>query len=435
MESGQAKERRRVAVVNGLRTPFVKAGTGFAESTAVDLGAAVVRELVQRSEIDPKSIDQVVFGQVVPSALATLIGREVVLRSGLPKRVEAHTVSRACATSIQSITSAHDAIVLGYANAAIAGGAECMSDAPVYCSRPLSRALAAASRERTLRGKLRAFRKLRISDLTPVPPSITEPTTGLSMGESAEKMARENGIRREEQDRYALESHRRAAAAIESGHFKDEVMPVFAPPRLQPIVTEDNLVRKDASLEALSRLKPVFDRRYGTITAGNSSPLTDGASATLLMSEERARALGIPMLGLIRSYAYTALDPSEQLLMGPAYAAPLALDRAGLTLSQMDLIDMHEAFAAQVLSNLQAFASREWARRRLGRDQAIGEIDPAKLNVSGGSIALGHPFAATGARMVTSTLHDLKRSGGQFALVTLCAAGGLGAAMVLERVA
>jgi acetyl-CoA acyltransferase len=431
--SGGNGNVRRVAVVYGLRTPFVKSGTGFADLSAVDLGAIVVSELVQRAQIDPALIDQVVFGQVVPAPLATLIAREVVLRSGLPKKIEAHTVSRACATSIQAMASSHDAIALGNAEVAIAGGAECLSDAPLFTSRPLAHALIDASRGKSVKDKLGAFRKVRLKDLAPLPPAIKEPTTGLTMGESAEKMARENGIRREDQDRIAFESHQKASAAIAAGKFQDEVMTVFVPPRFAKTVDQDNIVRKDASLAALAALKPAFDRRYGTITAGNSSPLTDGAAAVLLMSEEKASALGLKPLGFIKSYAFAALDPNEQLLQGPAYAAPIALARAGLSLEEMDLVDMHEAFAAQILSNLQAFASRDFAKKKLGREEPIGEVDPAKFNVNGGSIALGHPFAATGARMVTTTLHELERRKGRYALVTLCAAGGMGAAMVLER--
>ncbi len=427
------KSVRRVAVVLGLRTPFVKSGTGFADASAIELGTALVKELVQRAELAPKEIDQIVFGQVVPSPLATFIAREVVLRAGLPKNIEAHTVSRACATSLQAIASAGDAIALGRADVAIAGGAESLSDAPLFASKPLAKALIDASRGKDFKSKLNAFRGLKVKDIAPVPPAIKEPTTGLTMGESAEKMARENGIRREDQDRVALESHQKAAAAIDSGLLRDEILPVLAPPRFAQAVSEDNLVRKDASLDALAQLKPVFDRRYGTITAGNSSALTDGAAAVLLMSEEKAAALGYKPLGFIRSHAFAALDPNEQLLMGPAYATPVALDRAGLTLKDMGVIEMHEAFAAQVLSNLQAFASREWAQKKLGRDEAIGEVDPKKLNLSGGSIALGHPFAATGARMVTTTLREMQRRGSQFGLVTLCAAGGMGASVVLER--
>jgi acetyl-CoA acyltransferase len=252
------------------------------------------------------------------------------------------------------------------------------------------------------------------------------------MGDSAQKMAWENGISREAQDRFALDSHRKAADAWASGKFAEEVMAVDVPPRFQKVSAADNNVRADTTYDALALLKPVFDRRYGTITAGNSSPLTDGAAAVILMSEGRARELGVKPLGFLRAYAYAATDPGDQLLQGPAYAAPIALERAGLALGQMDIVEMHEAFAAQVLSNLQAFASRKFAEERLGRADPLGEIDPARLNPNGGSIPLGHPFGATGARMITQALRELARRKGRHALLTVCAAGGLGAAVVLD---
>ena len=313
------------------------------------------------------------------------------------------------------------------------GGAESLSDAPIFASRRLAQSLVELSRARSMAQRLKVVSQLRLRDFAPVPPALKEPTTGLTMGESAEKMAQTNGIPRAEQDAFAFASHQRAAAAWDEGRFEGEVMHVPVPPRFERVSARDNIVRKDTTVEALSQLRPVFDRRYGTITAGNASPLTDGAAALLLMSEEKARALGLSPLGYVRSYAYAALDPRDQLLQGPAYAAPVALDRARLTLGDMDLVDMHEAFAAQVLSNLQAFASRAFAEKELGRPQPMGEVDPARLNVNGGSIALGHPFAATGARMILQTLRELSRRQKQYALLTVCAAGALGAAMVLER--
>jgi acetyl-CoA acyltransferase len=431
--NGSLPPGRRAAVVAGLRTPFVKAATDFKDLSAVDLGALVVNELVARSGVPPKELDGMIFGQVIPSATVTLIGREMVLRTQLPRSVEARTVARACATSIQTTTDAADQIVLGHSTAVIAGGAESMSDAPIFASRPLAQALVDLSRAKTIGEKARIFSRLRPKDLAPVPPALKEPTTGLTMGESAEMMAQKNAISREAQDQLAYESHRRSAAAWDSGKFEGEVMHVPVPPRFEKVSARDNIVRKDATLEALASLRPVFDRKYGTITAGNASPLTDGAAALILMSEEKARALGLTPLGYVRAYAYAALDPKDQLLQGPAYAAPVALDRAGLTLKDMDLVDMHEAFAAQVLSNLKAFASKAFAEKELGRPAPLGEVDPAKLNVNGGSIALGHPFAATGARMITQTLRELGRRKGQHALLTVCAAGGLGAALVLDR--
>lgn len=427
-----ARIGRRVAIVRGLRTPFVKAGTLFGELTALELGRIVVQELVQRSEIDPSEIDQVVFGQVIPTLTATSIGREVVLAAGLPRRIEAHTASRACATSLQALVDAANSIAVGTSEVAIIGGTESMSDPPIFTSRPLAQALVQASRARSFPEKVKPFQKLKPKDLLPVPPAIAEYSTGQTMGDCAEKMAKENGISRREQDELAYLSHRNAAAAWKEGRFDAEVMHVPVPPGFHAIADKDNLVRDDTSVDALGQLRPVFDRKYGTVTAGNSSPLTDGASAILVMSEERAKALRLEVLGYLRSYAFAATDPAEQLLQGPAYAAPIALDRAGMKLGDLDLIEMHEAFAAQIASNLQAFASKQFAQK-LGRSAPLGEVDRSRLNVNGGSIALGHPFAATGARMVTQVLNELKRRNKSTALCTICAAGGLGAAVVLER--
>ncbi len=423
---------RRVAIVSGIRTPFVKVGTVFSSLTALDLGRMVVQEAVQRADIDPEEIDQLVFGQVIPTLTATSIARELVIAAGLPRTIEAYTVARACATSIQALTDAANAISLGLVDVAIVGGTESMSDVPVFASRPLAQALVAASRGKDLPGKLRPFQKLKPKDLIPVPPAIAEHSTGMTMGESAEKMAKENGISRKEQDEIALASHRNAARAWKEGKFKDEVMHVVIPPSFDQVADRDNVVREDTSLEALGELRPVFDRRYGTVTAGNSSPLTDGAAALVVMSEERARSLGREPLGFLRAYAYAATDPADQLLQGPAYAAPIALERAGMTLRDIDLFEMHEAFAAQVASNLQAFASEGFARKA-GRSGPLGEVDRSRLNVTGGSIALGHPFAATGARVVHQAMQELKRRGKNTAMCTVCAAGGLGVAAILER--
>lgn len=424
---------RRVAVVAGLRTPFVRANGTFGNLSALELGKAVVRELVARTSLDREAIELVVFGQVVPSVSAPNIAREIVLGTGLPPETDAWSVSRACATSVQSLASAADQIALGHVDIAIAGGAECLSDIPITVSRPMADALVAASRAKDVAGKLRSFAHLSARDLLPIAPALKEPSTGLTMGESAEKMAQENGISREAQDRFARRSHERAAAAWKSGRYDQEVMHVPVPPRYTTTADRDDYVRSEVALEKMAQLRPVFDRRYGTITAANSSGLTDGASALLLMSEEKARALGYEPLGFLRSYAFTALDPRWQMLMGPAFATPKALDRAGLTLKDMDVVDIHEAFAAVALSILQAFESRRFAEERLGRSEPIGTVDDDKLNVNGGSIALGHPFAATGGRMILNTLHELKRRDAQFGLVTICAAGGLGAAVVLER--
>ena len=423
---------RRVAIVAGLRTPFAKSGTVFRSLTAQELGKLVVAELVQRTNLDPDAVETLVFGTVVPSVLAPNIAREVSLLSLLPKGIPAVTVSRACASANQAITDAADQILLGHADVAIAGGAESLSNVPILHSRGFADAVVAASRAKSAPKRLGALARIRPRDLVPVTPAIAEPSTGETMGQSAEKMAKINHIAREEQDQFALRSHRLAAAGTQDGRLTAEIMAVYVPPKFDTVATTDNGIRTDTTHEQMQALKPVFDRRYGTVTAGNSSPLTDGAAAVLLMSEEAARSAGYAPLAYIKSYAYAALDPGEQLLMGPVLATPVALDRAGLTLKEIDLVEMHEAFAAQVLSNLQGFESREWAQRA-GYLHPVGEVDRARLNVMGGSIAIGHPFGATGARITMTLINELRRRGGQFGLMTVCAAGGMGFAMVVEN--
>jgi acetyl-CoA acyltransferase len=423
----------RVAIVAGCRTPFAKAGTVFRDLAALDLATACVRELLERTEADPAGIGTVVMGQVIPSVKAPNLGRETALRVGLPPGVPAHTVNRACASANEAIAEVVTSIRMGHVDAGIAGGAESLSDVPILHSKRMARAFVDASRAKSLSVRLRAFAGLRPRDLVPETPAIAEPSTGLTMGESAEKMAKENGISREEQDRIALASHERAAAAIADGRLRAETCAVPVPPRYEVTATSDTLVRRDTTLEALAALPPVFDRKYGSVTAGNSSPLTDGAAAVLLMSEEKARAEGLPTLAYVRSWAVAAVDPGGQLLMGPALAIPQALERAGLRLSDMDLIEMHEAFAAQVASNIQALESDQWAREKLGRAEPVGKVDRERLNVCGGSIAIGHPFGATGARVTTTLANELARRNGKFGLVSVCAQGGMGFAMVLER--
>jgi acetyl-CoA acyltransferase len=427
-----SKPGRRVAIVSGIRTPFAKAGTTLKGFDAIDLGKMAVTELVHRTNLDVNELDLLVFGTVIPSVLAPNIAREIALMPLLPKKVQAWSVSRACASANQAITDAADQITLGHATIAIAGGAESLSNVPILHSRGFSDALVATSKAKTLGARLRSLARLRPRDLIPITPAIAERTTGESMGQSAEKMAKLNAIPRGEQDALALASHVGAARGTTDGRLTAEIVPVYVPPRYAQVMTDDNGIRADSSLEVLSALRPVFDRRYGSVTAGNASPLTDGGAAVLLMREDRAIALGYRPVAYIRSYAYAAIDPGEQLLQAPVLAAPVALQRAGLTLRDMDLVEMHEAFAAQVLSNLRGFESKYWAERA-GFAEPVGVVDRAKLNVMGGSIAIGHPFGATGARITTTLVNELARRDGQFGLMTVCAAGGLGFAMVVER--
>ncbi|HVS03192.1 MAG TPA: acetyl-CoA C-acyltransferase FadI [Thermoanaerobaculia bacterium] len=423
----------RVAIVEGCRTPFTKGSTDFQHMDVIDLAALPAGELVSRTGLDPAEIDLAIFGCVVPALYAPNLGREVVFRSSLPDRVPGTTVNLACASSNRAITSGAEAILVGQAEVVLTGGAESLSNVPIRYSDAAAHRLMELSRAKSLPRKAAIVAKLRPKDLVPVPPAIAEYTTGMTMGQAAEKMAKENDVSRRAQDEIALMSHQRASAATKEGRFAEQVVPAFPPPDYDRAVVVDNGIRHDSSPEALAGLKPVFDRQFGTITAGNASPITDGGAAVLLMSEEKAKALGYQPLGYIRSWAYASLDPGTQLLQGPAYAAPQALDRAGLKLSDLDLVEMHEAFAAQILSNLKAFASKKFAREELGRSRPLGEVDLERLNVNGGSIAIGHPFGATGARVTMQLLHELRRRGLNLGLMTVCAAGGVGFAMVVER--
>jgi acetyl-CoA acyltransferase len=424
---------RRAAIVAGLRTPFLRAGTDFAQLDVLELARSATVELIQRSGLRPKDIEHVIYGNVVRPVHYSNLARELVLAANLPKSTPADTVSLACASSIQAITDAVNLIERGYADVVLAGGVEMLSNVPINLSQPLARSLVAASQARNMKSKLTSFAGLQLKDLAPQAPTITETSTGLSMGQSAELMAKLNGISREAQDAWALGSHQKAAAAWQDGRLADEVTPVYITQNGGRAVTRDNHIRPDTSIEKLAALKPVFDRTYGTVTAGNSSPLTDGAASVLLMSTDAAQALGYAPNAFVRSYAYAAVDPAGQLLLGPAYAIPKALDRAGLTLQDIELVEMHEAFAAQVLSTLQKLDSTTFAEEELQRSEAVGCIDASKINLRGGSIALGHPFGATGARCVTTLSLEMERQSKQFGLVSVCAAGGVGAALVLER--
>jgi len=412
-------------VIAGCRTPFCKSGTVLKDARAVDLARFVARELLERTNLDGADVNAVIFGQVVPSALVPNVAREVSLLPQFPKEIPAYSLNRACASSGQAVANAYDEIVLGDADVVLAGGVESLSDIPILASRRLADILVEASKARSLGARLRTLSRIRPRDLVPVSPAIAEPSTGETMGQSAEKMAKENHISRAAQDRWALRSHELAARGTDEGRIPAEIVPWFPPPRGgragDGVVTQDNGIRRDTSLEQMGKLKPVFDRRYGSVTAANSSPLTDGASAVLLMSDSAARALGYTPLAYVRSYAVAAVDPGWQLLQAPIFAVPKALERAGIQWKDLGVIEVHEAFAAQVLSNLQGWEALGW------------EINEDIINVMGGSIAIGHPFGATGTRLVTTLANEMTRRDVQFGLLSICAQGGMGFAMVLER--
>jgi len=427
------KKARRAVIVAGVRTPFVKAFTDFTKIDTIGLGVAAVRGLLERTKLPYKDVEAMVWGGVILPSGAPNLAREIALDLKLDPSCEGMTVTRACASGLQAVTLAAAAIERGEADIMVAGGSDSTSNAELKLPNKVTHALAPLAFGKATPGDYFGVlsQLLPIKDILPERPKVAERSTGEVMGESAEKMARRNEISRAAQDAFAARSHHRAAAAIASGRFDAEIVPVEAPGGRW--VHGDGLVRADTSVEKLGKLRPVF-AKDGTLTAGNSSALTDGAAAVLLMSEEKARALGYVPLAAFSSWAYVGVDPTDQLLMGPALAIPKALERAGLELSEIDFVDMHEAFAAQVLSVLKMLASPAFARARLGRDEAIGEVDVERLNIHGGSLALGHPFGATGARMVTTMANELHRTGKRTALLGLCAAGGLGAAAVLERI-
>ena len=409
---------QRAVIAGGYRTPFVRAGTALADADVLDLATAATAETLARTETAPATVDEVVYGNVSRPVAYHNLAREVVLALDLPTSIYASSVGMACASACVAITTAADHIAVGSATAALAGGAESLSNVPITYTPKLARALVRASQAKTLPSRVTSFAGISLADLAPVAPGIKETSTGLTMGESAEKMAAINGIARADQDRWALRSHQLAAAGWDDGRLAAEVAPLR---RNGHSLKDDTHIRRDSSLERLATLRPVFDKAHGTVTAGNSSPLTDGAATVLLLSEERARSEGRTGLVAIRSYAYAAVDPADQLLIAPAYAIPIALRRAGLALSDIGLVEMHEAFAAQVLSTFKVL-----------EQNGAGAIDEDIVNVMGGSIALGHPFGATGARVVTTLANEMRRRKVQFGLASVCAAGGNGAAIVLE---
>lgn len=422
----------RVMVVSGVRTPFVRARTVFQKLPPSTLGGVALRETIARSDLDPALVEEVYFGIVSPPADGTNVAREALLDSGLPPSIPCTTINRYCASSAEAAGAIAAKIQSGQIDIGIAGGVESISSVRALFSQEATDFFQDFAKAKTPAQKLSHLSGFKPQLMTPHAPGIKEPTTGLTMGQSGDLMAREFQITREEQDKYAVESHHKAHRAWERGFYKSHVVGVATPSG--QVIDRDTDVRADTSVEKLSQLRPVF-YKDGTITAGNASPLTDGASAVLLMSESRANALKMQPLGVIRGFAAAAVDiKTEPLLIGPALAIPRALKHAGIKWEDLDLIEIHEAFAAQVLSTVRAIESKKWAKEKLGLDQAIGQVDPAKLNVNGGSIPLGHPFGATGGRIILQALHELRARKKNLALISICAAGGLGVVMVVEAV-
>ncbi len=444
---------RDVVIVEGVRTPFAKADTKLKEVHPVELGRTAVAEAIQRANLDVNHIDEVIIGNTGSPPDAVNISRVVALRAGVPLKTPAFTVHRNCASALESIATGFERIKSGTCDVVIAGGTENMSQSPLMMSRPFVKAFQKLMGARkpsqqlaAIGGLLKAdfkqvFELMFTSPLAPTPykprisimEGLTDPFVGINMGQTAEIIAKDFGLTREEQDAFALLSHQKAVAAQKNGHLGEELTPVFLPPKFKEYLAEDIGPRAEQTLEQLAKLKPFFDRKYGTITVGNACPITDGAAAVILMSRARAKELGHTPIASIRSYAFAGLEP-ERMGLGPVYSTPVALKRAGLRLKDMGLIELNEAFAAQVLGCMKAMDSDEFAKNKLGLAEKVGAVDPSILNVNGGAIALGHPVGATGTRLVITLMKEMKRrSNVQFGLATLCIGGGQGGSIIIER--
>jgi acetyl-CoA acyltransferase len=424
-------------IVAAVRTPFVRAGEDLRDVPAKELARRVLREVLDRADVDAGEVDEVVFGNAGTPADAPNLARVAALLAGYPESVPGLTVHRNCASGLEAVLIACEKVRAGAADVIACGGAESMSRMPMQLPAEANPFFARLARARGAGARLRALASAPWRALVPrsaLLEGLTDPVCGLNMGETAEKLAREFGISRERQDSFALESHVRATGARRSGRSAREIAPVFVGPDFARAVADDVGPRESQSLEALRKLRPVFDRRDGTVTAGNSCQITDGAAAVLVASEAWARARGAKVAARVRAHATVGLSPARMGL-GPAYAIPIALERAGLALADVGRVEINEAFAAQVLACLDALASARFAEAELGRPRAAGEVDPARLNPNGGAIALGHPIGATGARLVTTLLHELALSGEAVGIASLCVGGGQGSAIVLERVA
>jgi acetyl-CoA acetyltransferase family protein len=427
---------KNVVIVDGLRTPFVKAWTDFSNISAHELGAIVTREILERNEILPGSINEVIFGNIAQPPEAANVARIIALQAGIPQQVPAFSVQRNCASGMEAIANAYYRIQAGEGEIYISGGTESMSRIPLIFNEPATKWLGQLSKAKTIGQRLGTILKFKFSYLNPIiglQLGLTDGYCGLNMGETAEILAKEFNISREEQDEFAMISHQKAEKATKSGLLRAEIVPVPVPPKYDHMVQDDNGIRFGQNMNDLAKLRTVFDKQNGTVTAGNASQITDGAAVVLVMSEDKAKELGLKILGRIRSFAFAALDPARMGL-GPAFATPPALEKAGVRMKDIQLVELNEAFAAQVLANLIIFESPVLTKKYLQRDSALGLIDRDILNVNGGAIALGHPVGASATRLIITLLKEMERRNLNLGLATLCVGGGQGAAFVLERI-
>lgn len=422
---------KKIVVIDGTRTPFLKSGTDYMDLMSYQLGQFAISGLLKKTGIDPKLVDRVIMGTVIGNVKTSNVAREAALTAGIPYTTTCNTVTQACISANQAITSGVEQILAGQAEIVIAGGTDCTSDAPILFNKPMRKKLFNAQKLKGFGDTMKFIFSLRLKDFMPDAPAIAEFTTGVTMGKDCDILAAKYAVAREDQDKFALRSHTLTQKAMDDGILAQEITEVSLPPKFTSL-KNDNGVRV-AKLEKLSALKPAFIKPHGTLTAANSSFLTDGAAVVLLMTEEKAKELGLKPKAYIHNYAYTGQDLKEELLLGNTYATAKVLKRAGLDLKDMDVIEFHEAFAGQILANLKCLASEAFAKDKLGQEKAVGEIDMNKFNLHGGSLAIGHPFGATGARLVTTVVNRLIRENGRYGLLAACAAGAHGHAMILER--
>jgi acetyl-CoA acetyltransferase family protein len=425
---------RKPVIIDGARTAFVKSFSAFEECDALELYSRTITGLIQKSQVDVNEIDEISCGVVVPQTKNGNVARDTIINLNLPSSIHGYTLNRACTSSLQTVADAARSIMAGHNQLVLAGGVECLSDVPIVYSKEARRFLVKLNKAKTAAARLMLLKDFSAAAWLPKPPSISEPLTGLTMGEHAEIMAKKNGITREEQDHFAVNSHQKALKAQESGVFKDEIIPVWAPPSFQACVDSDNLIRGDTTIEALGKLRPAFDKKYGTLTAGNSSALTDGAAACLVADMGFANEMGLSPKAIVKDVVFVGVNPHDQLLIGPALAIPMLLIRNNLNIKDIDLFEIHEAFAAQVLSCIKAMDSETFCTEQLGLTKAFGVIPEEKLNIHGGALAIGHPFGATGARLITTLTYALKRLDKQLGVIAICAQGGMAGAMLIERV-
>jgi acetyl-CoA acetyltransferase family protein len=426
------KGNGKPVIIDGTRSAFVKSFGVFEDCDALELYSRVIDGLIRKTEINPEEIDEVNCGVVVPQTKNANVARDSIINLGLPAHIHGSTLNRACTSSMQTIADAARTISFGEPAIIMAGGVECLSDVPIVYSNEARKFLVKLSKSRSTSARLNILKNFSAKAWLPKPPSLSEPLTGFTMGEHAEMMAKKNEISKEDQDKFAVESHRKAAVALENGIFAEEITPIWPAPKFGTCIDIDNIIRGDTTYDKIKDLKPAFDKKYGSLTAANSSALTDGAAVSLIADEQRAKDLGLKPKARIKDVVFTGVDPYEQLLIGPAIAIPHLLMRNKLIFDDIDIFEIHEAFAAQVLSCTRSMESDSFMDQYFG-SKSFGEFPMDKLNVNGGALAIGHPFGATGSRLVTTVSNELIRRDKNLAVIAICAAGAMAGAMLIER--